>query len=1009
MHRTQPALPRIPASTYRLQFNGAFRFIDAAEIIPYLHDLGITDIYASPYLKAKKGSLHGYDIVDHSRLNPEIGTEEDYDIMINALEKFDMGQILDVVPNHMCITGSENKWWMDVLENGKSSLYADFFDIEWDPAEEELEDKVLIPILGDQYGRVLENREITLSFEEGAFYASYYDNKLPIRPQTYTIILEYGLDRLKERLPQDDPFLMDFLSVLTALKHLPPFTEQELERVMERIREKEVVKRRLANLCKDCPEIESFIHENVTIFNGTRNDPRSFDLLDGLLREQVYRLSYWPVATEQINYRRFFDINNLAAIRVEKPEVFRKTHDLLFRLVKEGKVTGLRIDHPDGLYDPCKYFESLQRECFASVMAGYTEKIIDDHDLPYGKGYVSAEISQRYEEMLTDNPQAKPFYILGEKILTKSERMPEEWPIYSTTGYVFLNSLNGIFVQTKNAKAFDRIYSAFARSSSDYQDLVYRNKKLIMEVAMASEINTLGHRLNRLSEKSRYTRDFTLNSLTKAVMEVVAFFPVYRTYINGADVKERDRQYIDVAISRAKRRNPAISGSIFDFLRDVILLRFPKYSGDADKEEWLDFAMRFQQITGPVMAKGVEDTTFYVYNRLVSLNEVGGSPDRFGTSLDTFHGQNIERCKFWPHALIASSTHDSKRGEDARARINVLSEIPLLWREHLLAWSKLNRRKKVIVDGQPVPDKNEEYLLYQTLVGSWLAGSLSDTVLFDIYKQRIKRYMVKAIREAKINSSWINPNSLYEEALTVFIEAVLDNSPDNRFLLNFVPFQELVSLYGTYNSLAQTLLKVTSPGIPDFYQGTELWDFTLVDPDNRGPVNYIVRKAMLEMIKKRESEAPLIQVAREMMAAGSDGKMKLYVIYKALNHRKAHRAVFEKGGYTFLQVMGEQERHVCAFARRFGDAAVIVAVPRFFLTLRGENGFEFPGENVWADSVVALPADGPGVGYRNIFTGEILETANHRGVTGLRCSEIFGNFPVALLEKIDHRGQDRGM
>lgn len=999
MHKTHPVLPRIPVATYRLQFNGAFRFIDAAGIIPYLHDLGITDIYASPYFKAQEGSLHGYDIVDHSRLNPEIGTEEEYATMVDTLERFGMGQILDVVPNHMCIIGKENEWWMDVLENGRSSPYADFFDIEWDPAEEGLKDKILIPILGDQYGMVLENQEIILSFEEGAFYASYYDNRLPIRPQTYTIILEYRLDGLKQRLPQDDPFLMDFLSILTALKHLSPSPEQEPEKTAEQLREKEVIKRRLAALCKDCPEIESFIHENIKIFNGTQNNPESFDLLDNLLREQVYRLSYWPVATEEINYRRFFDINSLAAIRVERPEVFHKTHDLLFRLVKEGKITGLRVDHPDGLYNPHKYFENLQRECFTNVMAGYTGQIIDDHALSCGKGCTSAEIGRRYEEMLVSDPQAKPFYIVGEKILTKSERMPEEWPIYSTTGYVFLNSLNGIFVETKNTKAFDRLYSVFTGFSSDYQDLVYRNKKLIMEVAMTSEINTLGHRLNRLSEKSRYTRDFTLKSLTKALVEVIAFFPVYRTYINGIDVKERDRQYIDVAVSRAKRHNPATSGSIFDFLRDVVLLRFPPYSSDADKEEQLDFVMRFQQITGPVMAKGVEDTTFYVYNRLVSLNEVGASPDRFGTSLDTFHGQNIERCKFWPHALITTSTHDTKRGEDVRARINVLSEIPPSWREHLVAWSKLNRRKKVVVDGQPVPDRNEEYLFYQTLIGSWPAGSLSDAALFDIYKQRIKDYMVKAIREAKTHSSWINPNTLYEEAVMIFMETVLSNSPDNHFLSDFVPFQELISLYGRYNSLSQALLKITSPGVPDFYQGSELWDFTLVDPDNRGPVDYTVRKAMLEAIKKRESEVPLLRLAREVMADGMNGKTKLYVIYKALNYRKAHRVVFEKGGYTFLQVIGEKERHVCAFARRFGDATVLAAVPRFFMTLAREHGLASPGENVWADSLVALPADGAGMRYHNIFTGETLETANHKGVTGLQCSEIFGNFPVALLEK----------
>ncbi|OPY71673.1 MAG: Maltooligosyl trehalose synthase [Syntrophorhabdus sp. PtaU1.Bin050] len=998
MTETLP-LPRIPVATYRLQFNKEFGFAQAKAIIGYLHNLGITDIYASPYFKARKGSLHGYDIIDHAMLNPEIGTEGEYDELIDELHRYGMGQVLDVVPNHMCIAGKENAWWTDVLENGMGSSYADFFDIEWEPVQEELANKVLLPILGDQYGTILENQELVLSFEEGSFYVNYYDNKFPVRPKTHILILGHRINELESSSPDGDPGFMELLSIITALKHLPSYTERQEERVAERIREREVIKRRLLTLYRENPRIQAFIDENVAFFNGTKGDPNSFDLLDSLLQQQAYRLSYWPVATEEINYRRFFDVNSLAAIRMENPRVFAETNRLLFRLIRDGKVTGLRIDHPDGLYNPTQYFEDLQRSCFTHAMLGYTERLKDEMGLPYGQSYMESEVDKRYKEMLADNPKAKPFYIVGEKILTKSERMPEEWPIYSTTGYVFLNSLNGIFVETRNAKAFDRLYSSFARSSSDYQDLVYRNKKLIMEVAMASEINTLGHRLNRLSEKSRYTRDLTLNSLTKALVEVIAFFPVYRTYISGVDVKERDRQYIDVAVTRAKRHNPAISGSIFDFLRDVILLRFPKYSGDADRAEWLDFVMRFQQITGPVMAKGVEDTTFYVYNRLISLNEVGGSPDRFGTSLDTFHGQNIERCKFWPHALITSSTHDSKRGEDVRARINVLSEIPFMWREHITAWSKLNRRKKVVVDGQPVPDRNEEYLLYQTLIGSWPAGSSSDAALFQTYKQRIKDYMVKAIREAKVNSSWINPNTLYEEAILVFIETVLSNSPDNRFLPHFLPFQELISFCGRYNSLAQALLKITSPGMPDFYQGSELWDFTLVDPDNRRPVDYNVRKAMLEAIIKRESEIPLIQLAREIMADGVNGRIKLYTIYKALNYRKAHRVVFEKGGYTFLQVMGGGERHVCAFARRLGDAAVIVIVPRFLMTLPGGSGPEFPNKGVWADSVVALPADGAGIKYRNIFTGETLETENHGGVTGLQCSEIFGNFPVALLEK----------
>ncbi|MDI6891062.1 MAG: malto-oligosyltrehalose synthase [Thermodesulfovibrionales bacterium] len=699
-------LPRVPVSTYRLQFNCQFRFSDARKIIPYLHELGITDIYSSPYFKAKKGSLHGYDIVDYNTLNPEIGTEEEYDKLINELHKYDMGQILDIVPNHMCNTSKENAWWMDVIENGPSSIYACFFDIDWDPVKNELKNKLLLPILGDQYGKVLENQELKLSFEEGAFFINYYDNKLPIRPQTYTQILKYRLDELGKSLPNEDPQLIELLSIITALGHLPPYTEREPEKIKERCREKEIIKKRLWSIYNESPDIKTFIDENITTFNGIEGEPRSFDLLDKLLSEQAYRLSYWRVATEEINYRRFFDINDLSAIRVEDPVVFEKTHELILKLIREGKVTGLRVDHPDGLYNPSEYFHWLQQSCFVQIRLGYLERLKDDipsdlykeikEDTPLSakESDVETEILRQYDEILSSSSYYKPFYIVGEKILTRGERMPEDWPIFSTTGYVFLNSVNGIFIKTANVKAFDDIYSRFIKSKMDYQEIVYENKKLIMQVAMSSEINTLGHYLNRISEKNRHTRDFTLKSLTNAIIEVIAFFPVYRTYANPSGVNDRDQRYTELAVSKAKRKNPAISESIFNFLRDVLLLKFPEDFGEEDKEEWLDFVMRFQQITGPVMAKGLEDTAFYVYNRLVSLNEVGGSPERFGTPLETFHGQNIERSKFWPHALITTSTHDSKRSEDVRARINVLSEIPDEWKEYLTRWSRLNKKKE---------------------------------------------------------------------------------------------------------------------------------------------------------------------------------------------------------------------------------------------------------------------------------------------------------------------------
>jgi (1->4)-alpha-D-glucan 1-alpha-D-glucosylmutase len=1007
--------PKIPIATYRLQFNREFTFIYAQEIVHFLSDLGISDIYASPYFKAKEGSLHGYDIVDPNRLNPEVGTEDEYNELIDELRKYGMGQILDIVPNHMCVSTKDNLWWLDVLENGISSTYENFFDIDWEPVKKELRNKVLLPILGDQYGKVLEDQEIKLSFEDGAFFIYYYDNKFPIRPQTYTLVLDHRIDELKNLFSSEDQHVVELLSIITAFKHLPPYTETEHEKINERQREKEVAKKRLLNLYNESPDIKVFIDQNVAVFNGIKGDAESFDLLDRLLSEQVYRLSYWRVATEEINYRRFFDINELASIRMEDPVVFKETHKLIFKLIREGKVTGLRVDHPDGLYSPLEYFQRLQKGCFFHLRLGHLGMVKEDipsdvidslkeNDSLYFphtdiESDVEPEILEQYNEILSADPKFKPFYIVGEKILIKDERMPEDWPIFSTTGYVFLNTLNGIFVDTENMKAFEEIYMRFIRARVNFQDVIYEKKKLITHVAMASEINTLGHYLNRLSEKNRHTRDFTLNSLTSAIIEVIAFFPVYRTYANGAGINDRDRRYIELAVTKATRKNPAISGYIFDFLKDVLLLNYPQDPGEADKKEWVDFAMRFQQITGPVMAKGLEDTAFYSYNRLVSLNEVGGSPERFGASLETFHGKNMERIKCWPNALIATSTHDTKRSEDVRARINVLSETPEEWWKCLINWRRWNKKKKPVVEGRRVPDENEEYLLYQTLIGVWPIGSV-DEAEYDVLRKRIKDYMLKAIREAKVNTSWISPNTIYEDAFSIFIDKVMNNKSDNQFLKDFVPFQRKVSHCGMFNSLSQTLLKITSPGVPDFYQGTEIWDFSLVDPDNRRPVDYTLRRKTLDKLKRRESELGPLKLAKELIINKETGMIKLYLIYKALNYRKAHRELFEIGEYVPLETMGERANNICVFIRRIGNTRAVAVVPRFFTKLISEDDSLPLGKEIWKDTFIVIPFGDIGAKYRNVFTGEIVSIESHKGAITLLLSEILMNFPVALMEKI---------
>lgn len=983
--------PRIPSATYRLQFNADFGFRDATEILSYLKDLGVTDIYSSPYLKARKGSSHGYDIVGHDGLNPEVGSNEEYQDFTQQLLDLGLGQILDIVPNHMCVEGGENPWWQDLLENGPSSVHARTFDIDWDPVKKELKNKVLIPVLGDQYGNVLDNGEIVLAFADGAFTLHYYEHVFPVIPKSYVQILSHRLDSLEHELGSDSLPFQELLSVMTALEHLPSYMETDQERVAERYREKEVVKRRLQALYVDSEAVAAFIDHNVLIFNGQPGNPESFDLLDQLLAEQVYRIAHWRVATEEINYRRFFDVNALGAIRVEDEKVFAATHQFVFQLMDEGRVTGLRIDHVDGLYDPAAYLCRLQRR-YLSAQTGKSS----------GEENHSGSGQDLFSETL---PMS--CYIVGEKILMHGERIPRNWPVHGETGYAFLNSVNSLFVDSRNARKFDAIYGRFVRYRQDFHEVETETKRLVMQVSMSSEVNTLSHFLNTISERNRHTRDFTLNSLTKALVEVIAFFPVYRTYICSTEISERDRQTIEQAVSKARRHNLAMGSFIFDFIKDVLLLRCPAGSDDEDVRLRLDFVMRFQQFTGPVMAKGVEDTACYVYCRLVSLNEVGGSPELFGSLVASFHRQNMERCKTFPHAMIATSTHDTKRSEDARARINVLSEIPDVWRKALVSWSQYNRKRLKDVDGQKAPSRNEEYFLYQTLIGVW-PDQLGDSEEFSVFRQRIKNYMRKAIREAKVNSSWINPNTAYEEALDTFVDSILGNG-DTAFVRSFMELAGFVSRIGMLNSLSQTLLKITSPGMPDLYQGTELWDLSLVDPDNRRPVDFNSRATMLRELQSSETQLGLQDLCRRLLLDMEDGAIKLFVIWKALVYRRDNRDIFDQGSYTPWSVAGQGEESVIAFTRETEAKQVLVVVPRFISHMIREE-IRYPhGPEVWGDTVLEFPkdsdqsqltgADNVSGRYRNIFTGEILPGRTADGL-GIPLAMVLGQFPVALLERL---------
>jgi (1->4)-alpha-D-glucan 1-alpha-D-glucosylmutase len=1000
---------RTPLATYRLQFNRDFPFPAARDVVSYLHELGVTDCYASPVLRARPGSTHGYDICDHGQVNPELGGEAELDGFAAALREHGMGLILDIVPNHMGI-GRFNPWWMDVLENGPSSIYASYFDIDWHPVNPDLENKLLLPVLGDQYGQVLESGQFRLSYEDGAFFLTYYETKLPVAPTTYRNLLGHQLEPLAKALGPEHPHVQELRSIQTAVSYLPPQTELPPEKMEERNREKEIIKRRIAALAAASPEVRAAIACAVEAFNGKPGVARSFDLMDGLINAQAYRPAYWRVAAEEINYRRFFDINELAAIRVGRPQVFQATHQVVFRLLAEGKAHGLRIDHPDGLWNPARYFRRLQEDYLLHRARAYLAEHRCSEKLQKA---VTSQLQAQLETLLSPPlPQvngqrpaswpAWPLYVVAEKILGEAEPLPHDWAVSGTTGYDFLNAAGGLFVAGGNREKFDSIYCLFTGLDLDFPRLVNSCQKMIMLVSMASELNSLSHQLDRISERNRRYRDFTLNSLTFAIREIIAALSVYRTYITGPEaVSPRDRKFIEDAVEEAKDQNPRTAEAIFDFVRDTVLLRNLDDFREEDRPKIIEWVMKFQQLTGPVLAKGMEDTAFYVYNRLVSLNEVGGHPVLFGVTVEEFHRQNAERLRQWPQAMLASTSHDTKRSEDVRARISVLSEVPAEWDAALERWGRLNAPKKTLVEGQPAPDRNDEYLLYQTLLGAWPAGGGS-AADFAQFRERIVGYMQKAIKEAKVHSSWVNPNEEYDAAVRDFVTRLLPGEPDDPFLVDLLALQRRVAFFGTFNALSALLLKLVCPGVTDIYQGTELWCYTLVDPDNRRPVDYGRRRELLGALKARIAEAGenLVSLARELVEGREGGRIKLYVTYRGLNFRRAHGPLFLSGSYGPLETVGDKKDHVCAFSRSLGDEMVVAAVPRLVLGLAGGVERVPLGHEIWGETRLLLPQEEAGRSYRNLYTGEVLTADEHEGRAALRLAEVFGVFPVALLERL---------
>lgn len=982
--RTSPKA--VPASVYRLQFGPHLHFLQAAEIVPYLKKLGIDTVYCSPFFKTPPGSLHGYNIIDSNVINPELGGERDYRIFCEALGKHGMGQILDLVPNHVGIFGG-NELWNDVLENGPFSLYADFFDIEWNPRKRELRGKVLLPVLGDRYGAVLERGELRLVYSGGAFSIRYWEHSFPVAPTTYPDILESDLQSLKSMLGADEPDFLEFLSILSAFKSLSDHVFVLCENFDSRHRCKEDTKQRLHALCVRNDIIAAYVHAREEHFNSDK----SYDLLDALLNAQFFRLAYWRVAAEEINYRRFFDVNELAAIKIENDRVLDFHHRKVFDLIREGLIQGLRIDHPDGLYDPGQYFLNLQKKYLHETAAPAEAEALSRLSAP--------ALAVRVEEIKKHNGRY-PLYIIIEKILDRRESLPEDWKVSGTVGYAFLNALNGLFLNEDAAGQISRIYENYAGMTFNVDELCYQKKKLFALVHMASEVSTLGSQLAFLSERNRHTRDFTKYNLTVALREVIACYPVYRTYMTPEceTPSAEDQKFIQIAVARAKRYTPSIAPSTYDFIEDVLLLRFEKNLGGQDRFFCREFVMRFQQLTGPVMAKGVEDTVFYLYNRMLSLNEVGGDLGHFGYSLTEFHRQNHERSLRWPYNFLTSDTHDTKRSEDVRLRIDALSEIPDEWEDVLAVWTRLHEKFRVLLDGEFAPVRNTQYLIYQSLVGGWpeAGADMAD------FRDRFQDYIVKAMREAKSETNWINPNAEYEKAVHDFIDGIL---AQEEFLQHFRPFQKRVAEAARNSALSAWVIKLGSPGVVDVYQGSEYEKLCFVDPDNRRPVDFSARMNSLERIQSLFAGGRVTpERFAELLAWKEDALLKQYFFWRGLTFRRSECDIFLKGEYHPLDLVGDRRNYGIAFLRRYGQKAVLFLSGRFFMR-SGAEPAESQRSAFWGKTLIHLPEPDAGETWTDVFTGRSFSPVRlDEGGKGFYLADLFQSTEAVMLCNFSDRG-----
>ncbi|PTN35325.1 malto-oligosyltrehalose synthase [Desulfonatronum sp. SC1] len=959
-----------PTSFYRLQFHAGFTFAHAQRIVPYLRDLGVSHVYTSPILAARPGSTHGYDIVDHQSLNPELGGRKGFDALSAALREAGMGLVMDIVPNHMGIGRSDNQWWLDVLEWGRSSRFIHFFDIEWFPQTQGIHDQVLLPVLGDLYGAVLERGELRLRFDAqvGSFSVWYYEHRFPVCPSAYHRILTPCLEYAGEETAAHP----EIRAALTESKRLRTTPRSGTRRKALRTRG-ETFKSTLARLSGDFPELRRALKYAEHLFSPENPDGRGLERLHKLLERQHYRPAFWRVAGHEINYRRFFQINDLAGLRVEEPEVFAAAHGLIRDLVAAGQVHGLRIDHIDGLYDPAGYLDRLQKLLKPQAAS---------------LGFVTGRF---------------PVYV--EKILEEHETLRGRWPVHGTTGYDALSEINAVQIDSGGLAELRAMYEAReGAGSADAHAEGVRAKRQIMDQELASELEVLATETTRLLKRDPATRDFSRGEIRQALREIVSRFPVYRTYVGSRGPSVEDVRDLDWALGLARRARAVSHPRLFDVLEALLKASWQKRTNGRPRADVLRLARKFQQFTGPAMAKGMEDTTFYRVLPLISMNEVGMGPNRRISTAGDFHQQMQRRVADWPKAMVTTATHDTKRSEDVRSRIAVLSELPKAWAERVERWQTLNRRARRESALGPLPSSRDEYLFYQTLVGVWppegLGPDLPGAATLSALQDRLQAYMVKAAREAKISTSWLNPDEEYEQALTDFTAQVLDSGPTAApFLRDVQEFVAKLAVPGACNALTQTILRLTMPGAPDNYQGTELWDDSLVDPDNRRPLNFTDRWDGLREFQATEAEENQIDYVASLKRTWHDGRIKQYVQWRLLTLRRAHPELFLNGNYVPLEVSGTRANNILAFARihrTHGRQAVIAALPRLVADLCPPDG-GFPTGEAWSATTIALNTALPKAGkeghWRNRFTGRPLSPTD--GV--LTAAELFADLPWAVL------------